>query len=183
MNLSAYEKTDETEALAQLAGARAANLFDRHRLCCSEAVIVMLNRGFGGGLATEAALQLAAGFCNGMGGAGCSCGALSGAVTGLGLFLGPHGAEGCGKKKFRGVVREMHDRFRERFHATCCRVLSKKVKHDEKAHRVNCLLLTRGGAEIAVRLLLAARPDLVNRADRDFLTAQDGVRPAGDCPG
>ena len=177
------ETGEETEALAQLAGDRAANLFDVHRLCCSESVIVMLNRGFGGGLADEAALQLGAGFCKGMGGAGCSCGALSGGVAGLGVFLGPHGPDGLRKKKFQSVVREMHDLFRERFHATCCRVLSKKVKHDEKAHRANCLLLTRGGAEIAVRLLLQARPDLIEKADRNFLAARDGLRPTGEVAG
>jgi C_GCAxxG_C_C family probable redox protein len=177
------ETGEETEALAQLAGDRAANLFDVHRLCCSESVIVMLNKGFGGGLANEAALQLGAGFCQGMGGAGCTCGALSGAVAGLGLFLGPHGPAGFRKKKFQGVVREMHDRFRERFRATCCRVLSKKVKHDDKAHRANCLELTRGGAEMAVRLLLEARPELINKVDRNFLAARDGLRPAGEGAG
>jgi C_GCAxxG_C_C family probable redox protein len=167
------EKEQESEELVQLAVERAANLFAAHRLCCSESVIVTVDRGFGGGLSPEAALQLGAGFCIGMGGAGCTCGALSGSVAAMGLFLGPHGKDGCGKKKFRAIVKEMHDRFRERFRATCCRVLSKKVKHDEKAHRANCLQLTRGGAEIAVRLLLAARPDLVNKADRDFLAGRD----------
>ena len=179
MSLFDHKKSEEAEALVQLAGDRAANFFDVHRLCCSESVIVMLNRGFGGGLPDEAALQLGAGFCQGMGGAGCTCGALSGAVAVLGVFLGPHGPAGFRKKKFQGVVREMHDRFRERFGATCCRVLSKKVKHDDKAHRANCLVLTRGGAEMAVRLLLQARPDLITKADRNFLTARDGLRPAG----
>lgn len=167
------EEERQAEELVGLAVERAANFYDAHRLCCSEAVIVTINQGFGGGLSSEAALQLGAGFCHGMGGAGCACGALSGAVAVMGLFIGPHGRDGCAKKKFRAVVKEMHDRFRARFGATCCRVLSKKVKHDEKAHRANCLELTRGGAEIAVRLLLAARPDLVGNADRDFLAAGD----------
>jgi len=166
-------KERETEELVQLAVERAANFYDAHKLCCSEAVIVTVNQGFGGGLSSEAALQLGAGFCHGMGGAGCTCGALSGSVAAMGLLIGPHGRDGCKKKKFRAMVREMHDRFRERFRATCCRVLSKKVKHDKKAHRANCLLLTRGGAEIAVRLLLEVRPDLVSRADRAFLAGRD----------
>jgi len=168
-------KERETEELVQLAVERAANFYDTHKLCCSEAVIVTVNQGFGGGLTSEAALQLGAGFCHGMGGAGCTCGALSGSVAAMGLFIGPHGRDGCKKKKFRAMIREMHDRFRERFRATCCRVLSKKVKHDKKAHWANCLLLTRGGAEISVRLLLAARPDLVNRADRAFLAGTDSL--------
>lgn len=168
-------KEQEMEGLVQLAGARAANFYDTHKLCCSEAVIVTVNQGFGGGLSPAAALQLGAGFCHGMGGAGCACGALSGAVAAMGLLMGPHGRDGCTKKKFRALVREMHDRFRERFGATCCRVLSKKVKHDKQAHWANCLQLTSGGAEIAVRLLLEARPELANTADRNFLAGSEGI--------
>jgi len=169
-------KERETEELVQLAVERAANFYDAHKLCCSESVIVTMNRGFGGGLSSEAALQLGAGFCHGMGGAGCACGALSGSVAAMGLLLGPHGKDGCRKKIFRALVREMHDRFRARFRATCCRVLSKKVKHDKQAHWANCLELTRGGSEIAARLLLAARPELVSKADRVFLAGTDPLR-------
>ncbi|MBI5556020.1 MAG: C_GCAxxG_C_C family protein [Deltaproteobacteria bacterium] len=166
------EKKQEAEELVQLAVERAANFYEAHRLCCSEAVMVMMNQGFDGGLSAEAALQLGAGFCHGMGGAGCSCGALSGAVAALGLFLGPHGGDGFRKKRFQQIIREMHDRFRARFRSTCCRVLTRKARHDDKAQRANCLELTRGGAEIAVRLLLEARPDLVGAADRNFLVSR-----------
>ncbi|MCG2746440.1 MAG: C-GCAxxG-C-C family protein [Desulfobulbaceae bacterium] len=169
------ENEQETEELVQLAVARAANFYDTHKLCCSEAVIVTLNQGFRGDLSPQAALQLGSGFCHGMGGAGCTCGALSGAVASMGVFLGPHGKDGCKKKKFRAAVREMHDQFHARFRATCCRVLSKKVKHDKQAHWANCLQLTKGGAEIAVRLLLEARPDLVDTADRNFLAGTEGL--------
>lgn len=172
---SASENEHEKEELVQLAVARAANFYDTHKLCCSEAVIVTLNQGFRGDLSPQAALQLGSGFCHGMGGAGCTCGALSGAVASMGVLLGPHGKDGCKKKKFRAAVREMHDRFRARFRATCCRILSKKVKHDKQAHLANCLQLTKGGAEIAVRLLLEARPELVNTADRHFLAGREGL--------
>ena len=76
------------EEIVQLAVVRAGNLYKTHKLCCSESIMVMMNRGFAAGLSDQAAKQLGAGFCHGMGGAGCSCGALSGAVAMLGLLLG-----------------------------------------------------------------------------------------------
>ncbi len=166
---------EEIDELVRLAAERTGNLYDKHKLCCSESILVMMNEGFGGGLPSNAARQIGAGFCHGMCGSGCSCGALSGAVAALGIFLGHHGEEGLRRKKFQKTVRQMHDQFRERFRSTCCRVLTKKVKDDKKAHWENCLMLTRGGAEIAIRLLVEARPELVKKADRDFLESSQQV--------
>lgn len=167
------KNTAEIDELVQLAVDRAENLFDKHKLCCSEALLVVMNQAFGGGLSSEAALQIGSAFCHGMGGAGCSCGAMSGGVAALGVFLGPHSKDGLRKKKFEKIVRKLHDQFRERNRVACCRVLTKKVKHDRKAHHASCLDLTSGGAELAVRLLLEARPDLIKNADLDFLLSRD----------
>ena len=78
--------TLKTEII-ELARQRAENLFTNHRFCCSEALLLVLNHGFNGGLSSEQAAQLGSGFCGGMGEAGCTCGALSGAVMGLGLLI------------------------------------------------------------------------------------------------
>lgn len=169
------KKSEEADELVDLAVARAENLYDKHKLCCSESILVMMNEGFGGSLTAQTAKQIGAGFCHGMCGAGCSCGALSGAIAALGLFLGHHSKDGLRRKKFQKTERKMHDQFKERFSSTCCRVLTKKVKHDRKAHHENCLNLTRGGAEIAVRLLLEARPALMKEADREFLQSTKNV--------
>lgn len=173
MGESTEEKAHDIEELVQLTVDRVADLYGAHRLCCSESVIVTINGGFRGNLPQEAALQLGSGLCNGMGGAGCTCGALSGAVAVLGICAGPHSQTGLRKKKFRLLVKEMHDRFRERFNATCCRVLSKKVKHDSKAHHDNCLQLTKGSAEIAIRLLMEMCPELIEKADKTFLLSRN----------
>lgn len=161
--------------LAELGGERAANLYAAHRLCCSESVLVMMNQAFGGGLDPETARRLGTGFCHGMGGAGCSCGALTGGVMALSLLLGPKADHGLSRKEFDRVSRKMHDRFKERFRATCCRVLTKRFKDDPKGRRRNCLALTRGGAEMAVSLLLETCPELAGRADRRFLESRAGL--------
>jgi len=163
----------ENNEIIRIVGDRAGNLFDAGGFCCSESLLLVLNQGFDGGLAPEAVVSMGAGFCEGMGGAGCTCGSLSGAVMGLGLLLGPHCEKGLRKKEFAQLVRQMHDRFREQFGATCCRVLSKKVRHDKKLRFENCKMLTMGAAEIAAEILLEARPEFADNADREFLSRRD----------
>ena len=98
-----------------LVGQRAENLYDAKKICCAEAVLLTLNETFDGGLSPEMAVRLGAGFCGGMGGAGCACGSLTGAEMTLGLFLAPNLPEGLSERKFRSVSKELHDRFKERY--------------------------------------------------------------------
>lgn len=163
----------EASKVVQQVVDRVANCYDQHGLCCSESIMVVLNRVFDGGLMDQDALQLGAGFCHGIGGAGCSCGALTGSVTMLSLFLGHHHEKGVSKKKFRRIVKKMHDEFRQEFGSSCCRVLSKKVKHDKKAHHANCLMLTKAGAQRAVMLLLELRPELISSVDIAYLESRE----------
>ena len=157
-------------ALAGQAGERAANMYGAKRGCCAEAVIATLNETLGGGLSMELAQRLGAGFCGGMGGAGCVCGALAGAQVVLGLFLGPGLAQGLKEKEFRAAAKLLHDRFKERAGATCCRVLLKQGKEKKG---VSCRELTGMGAELVAELLLAHRPELAGGVNREFLAGRD----------
>ena len=152
---------------------RAENLFTNLKLCCSEALLLVLNHGFNGGLSSEQAMQLGAGFCGGMGEAGCTCGALSGAIMGMGLLVGPHGKDGLSKKKFRQLAKKMLDRFHEKFSSTCCRTLIKDFNRNSKARMHFCADLTAITAEIAVELLLEAQPDLIQQIQVVYLTDRD----------
>ena len=73
------------------------------------------------------------------------------------------------RKDIRSCARELHHNFRASHGAVCCRVLSKKVRHDKKAHFRQCADLTAGAAELAARLVLVKRPELAGSADKDFL--------------
>jgi len=152
------------------AGERAENLYDAKKICCTEAVLLTLNEAFGGGLSPEMAVRLGAGFCGGMGGTDCSCGSLTGAEMALGLFLAPSLDEGLRERKFRAVSKELHDRFKERYAATCCREL---LQFGKKKQGASCKDLTRGGAEIVTELLLAHRPGLAEEGDLEFLRRRD----------
>ncbi len=167
------DSTSSPGEIVDLVVERVGNCYDKHDLCCSESISYVLSQAFASGLGARDAVQLGAGYCHGMGGAGCSCGALTGAVAILSYYLGPHGPDGLKKKQFRRCIREMHDQFRGRFRSTCCRILSKKVKGKKEVGRVSCQQLTGGGAEIATRLLLMARPELMGSVDLEFLQSRD----------
>ena len=171
INKNGSKQVDEKfQEIIKLAGERAANIYDARGYCCSESVIWTINGAFGGGLDPDLAVQLGSAFCHGMGGAGCSCGSLSGSEVAISLFLGWREEGGLKKKKFEKVAKEMHDRFKERFHVTCCRVLLKRRKTKNGA---TCKELTLGGAEIAAELILLNRPELADTIDFDFLQARE----------
>jgi len=159
--------------IIELVRQRAENLYENHKLCCSESLLLVLNHGFNGGLSSEQAKQLGAGFCGGMGEAGCTCGALSGAIMGLGVLLGPHGKGSLSKKRFRQLTKKMHDRFHEQFSSTCCRVLIKEFDKDRKGRSKFCSNLTGITSAIATELILEASPGLALRIQADYLTSRD----------
>jgi C_GCAxxG_C_C family probable redox protein len=161
------------DELAELAARRAENFFKEHRLSCSEAALLVVNLGFEGGLTTEQALCLGSGFGGGVGGSGCVCGALSGAVMALGLFLGPGCKNGLGKKKFRKLVAHFHDSFREKSGTVCCRDLIADFRKDRKGQALFCRGLTGRCTGEAVRIILQERPELAERANLEFLQGHD----------
>jgi C_GCAxxG_C_C family probable redox protein len=164
----------QKEKIIKLAGQRAENLYKNHKLCCSESLLLVLNHGFDGGLSTETVKQLGSGFCGGMN-AGCTCGALSGAIRGLGLLVGPHAKGGLNKKKFRELSQKMHDTFNQRFSSTCCRILIEPFDKDKKGRSQYCKGLTETTAEIAVALLLESIPGMIKQVDTDFLASRDSM--------
>ncbi|WP_300460377.1 C-GCAxxG-C-C family protein [Desulfobacula sp.] len=154
-------KTDsETENLVIRLKDHARNLYETRQFLCTEAVLVALNQGLDGGLTEDQAVTMGAPFCVAMGDSGCLCGALSGAVLATGLLMGKNRPY-THRKEMRESGMILHNTFKAVNGATCCRVLSKKVKHDKKAHFKQCANLTAEAAEMAVRLILEKRPDLI----------------------
>lgn len=168
-NIKQHEPADIIVLFRQ----RAENLYENHRLCCSESLLLVLNHGFNGGLSSEQAAQLGSGFCGGMGEAGCTCGALSGAIMGLGLLAGPHAKGGMSKKSFRQLAKAMHNRFHERFSSTCCRVLIEPFEKDKKGRSKFCAHLTGITAAMTAELLLETRPGLAQNIQHDYLAIRD----------
>lgn len=143
---------DEPQDLVAQVSGQAQRLFQNGKLLCAPAVLVVLNRALGGELSEDMAKALAAGLPIGMGGAGCACGALTGAQLALGMFMG-QGRRG--QKRTRKAAAALHDAFKEQCGSTCCRVLIKKVLHDKKAHMAQCARFTGLATGLAAEIILA----------------------------
>jgi C_GCAxxG_C_C family probable redox protein len=163
------------EALVGLIKAKARNLFLTRQLQCAQAVLCTLNEGLRGGLRRDVAARLASGLAEGLGGSGCLCGALSGGVLALGLFMGNGGRRLLNASGSSYSTALLHREFAERFGSACCKVLSKKVRRDAKAHFDQCADLTGAAAEIASRIILESKPHLAKTADLEYLTTKDSM--------
>ncbi len=153
------EDSASNHEAARRAGKEAGRFIKDKQLCCSEAVLLVVNQHFGGPLTEEEAIRLGSGHCGGMAGSGCSCGALAAGITALGLFLGRCSPGAPKEKTMEKAVRTLHDTFKKEFGATCCRVLTKKFMHDKAAKAESCRKLTSFAAEQTTLLLLDARTE------------------------
>jgi C_GCAxxG_C_C family probable redox protein len=157
-----------------LIGERAQNLFLSRQMCCSEAVLVVLNNVLGGGLKDHQAIALAAPFAEGVDKTGCLCGALAGALLAVGLFLGSSNPVGH-RKSVQIASGLLMKRFKLRFGASCCRILSKKDQGDSVPVFDRCAQQTAEAAAMAASMILDHRPELKNDADFDYLNTRDSV--------
>jgi C_GCAxxG_C_C family probable redox protein len=160
------------EALIAQVKKRAGNLYQTRQLLCTEAVVVTLNKALNGGLSDAQAVAVAAPFSVALGDSGCICGALSGAVLACGLLVG-NDQPYQHRQRMRKSARQLHDAFKAANGATCCRVLSRSVRHDRQAHFQQCANLTAGAAEMAARLILNQRPELIRCTENGFLIRMD----------
>lgn len=144
-----------TGRIAQMA-QDARKLYAGDTMCCSEAVLTVLNREFQGGLPQNIVISMAKGFCGGIGDAGCLCGAVAGAIMGQGLILG-QGPIPAEEKLVRAASREFHRRFIERHRSTCCRVLTRRRKREGPEAGVECAQLVESACAISAELLTEYR--------------------------
>jgi len=156
------------EDLLDRIAARAENLFRSKQFMCAEAVLLAVTKGLGQDLPTATAIALAAPFSDGMGGSGCTCGALSGGVMSIGFCLGGGEAQGR-REKSRRASRELHRRFTSAYRSACCRVLTKEIREDPKRHFNQCAAITGATARMTARLLLEKEQALAAHGDLNFL--------------
>jgi C_GCAxxG_C_C family probable redox protein len=161
------------ESVATLIAERARNLFATRQMHCSEAVLVTLNRSLQGGLETRQALALAGPFAEGVGGTGCMCGAVGGALMALGLFIG--GAQPLRRRlKVRQATELLMAEFKRRAGTPCCRLLSRRLPAGATRHD-HCAELTATAAALAAERILDHNPELANVLDVAFVTARDSL--------
>ena len=121
-------------------------------LYCSEAILQTYNSRLRLGL-NDAALRMATAFGAGLGGSRCLCGALSGAVLVASAIKGRTTA-GESEGGLFELTQQLHDRFRGRFNATCCRTLTRPVEWGTAEHHLYCNRFVKGAVEILAELLV-----------------------------
>ena len=82
-------------------------------------------------------------------------------------------------KVARGQTKELHDLFRKRFSSTCCRVLTRNIRQDPKAHYRQCATFTGAAAEMTARLILQQRKELLASVDSRYLSGRESVLTSG----
>ncbi len=162
------------EEALELIQLRAVEMFHPRTFLCAETMVLVLGKTFGldtasgSGPSLDSAVCLARGWSQGMGGAGCTCGALNGGIMAMVLVL-----DEDNPRRARNRSRLLHDRFKDRYGTVCCRDLGKgrgPLSGHLSGGRVPfCKELTGVCAALTAGMLLEADPGLAQAMDWEFL--------------
>jgi len=119
---------------------------------CSEAIVKTIKDEFELPL-TDDVIMMASGFPVGMGGSGCTCGAVVGGIMAIGLFFGRTQAKDTKVTKAMALANELHNIFKERHKNLCCRILTKGMNLGSPEHMKQCIFLTGEVAEEAAKII------------------------------
>lgn len=137
----------------------AMDLF-RGGFFCSEALVSSFRTNFELDI-PEQIVAMASGFPVGIGRSKCLCGAVSGGVMMLGYFFGRTKQKDPKIEKNLALSKELHDWFREKNSALCCRILTKGMDMAAGEHKEQCIRFTGEVAE-KVAQIVVRELDLVN---------------------
>ena len=120
---------------------------------CSEAIIKSIKDEFSIDI-SDRVIAMASGFPVGIGGSGCTCGALNGGIMALGLFFGRETKNDPCVNHAMQLSKELHDDFKKTHKSTCCRVLTKGMVLGSEEHMKQCIALTGELAEKAASIIV-----------------------------
>ena len=132
----------------------AENYFRSGGYNCAESVLKTLMEELELDVPPET-LKAATGFGGGIGGTGCTCGALAGGVMAIGLVCGRTEAGDPSAAVARGLSGELQRMFSQRHGSTCCRVLTRALERGTQERKDRCAVLTGEMAREAAALILA----------------------------
>jgi len=126
---------------------RAEAYYRNGEFYCSEAILKTIKDEFNVDI-SDKVIAMASGFPVGIGGSGCTCGALTGGVMTLGLFFGRDTGKDPRVNHAMQLSKELHDDFKNTRKSTCCRVLTKGMVLGSDEHMKQCIAIT---GEIAAK--------------------------------
>ena len=125
----------------------AENYYRNGDFYCSEAVVKTIRDEFKIEVSDDA-IAMASGFPVGMGGSGCTCGAIAGGIMALGMVFGEKSME---------LSKKLHDDFKKEHKSLCCRFLTKGMQLGSKEHMNQCIAFTGEVAERVARIIVENR--------------------------
>lgn len=117
---------------------KAEEYFRNGDFLCSEAIVKVIKDEFRLPISDEA-IAMASGFPVGMGGSGCTCGAIAGGIMALGMVFGRTEAKDSKIQKIMDLANELHDTFKDRHGCLCCRVLTRGMELGSPEHMKQCV--------------------------------------------
>ncbi|APH13546.1 C_GCAxxG_C_C family protein [Clostridium sporogenes] len=120
---------------------------------CSEAVVKTIRDEFKIEVSDDV-IAMASGFPVGMGGSGCTCGAITGGIMALGMVFGRKEAKDPRVVKSMELSKNLHDDFKKEHKSLCCRFLTKDMELGSKEHMDQCIAFTGEAAERVARIIV-----------------------------
>lgn len=131
----------------------AENYYRNGDFFCSEAIVKTIKDEFKLPISDEI-VAAASGFPIGIGGSGCTCGAVSGGVMALGLVFGRQVAKDPKVRKTMELTKELHEKFRNNHKSLCCRILTKGLDMGAGEHKKQCISFTGEVAEEVAKIIV-----------------------------
>ena len=119
---------------------------------CSEAVVKTIIDEFQIDV-SEDVIKMASGFPVGMGGVGCTCGALTGGVMAIGLVYGRSQGKDPKVNKAMELSAKLYQIFCERHKVSCCKVLTRGMEKGSPEHMEQCIAFTGEMAYEAAKII------------------------------
>ena len=119
---------------------------------CSEAVVKTIIDEFQIDV-SEDVIKMASGFPVGMGGMGCTCGALTGGVMAIGLVYGRSQGKDTKVNKAMELSAKLYQIFCERHKVSCCKVLTRGMEKGSPEHMEQCIAFTGEMAYEAAKII------------------------------
>ena len=130
----------------------AENYYRNGDFYCSESIIKTIKDEFNLPISDDI-IKMASGFPVGIGGSGCTCGAVIGGIMAIGLFFGRCEPKDEKVNKAMDLSKELHDIFKDRHKCLCCRVLTKDMTLGSEEHMKQCIYLTGEVAEESAKII------------------------------
>lgn len=133
--------------------ARAEEYYRKGEFYCSEAVVKTVVEELEIDAPAEA-VKMASGLPVGMGGMGCTCGALTGGILTIGLVYGRTEGKDPSVDRAMALSAKLYQIFCQRHKVSCCKVLTKGMEKGSKEHMEQCIAFTGEMAYETAKIIL-----------------------------